>query len=54
MTEQDNAFLDWLDSGAGQELCSTRKGLTLIHELAIEAAVAIKKEEAEREETVSD
>jgi hypothetical protein len=47
LTDQDRAFLDWLDSAAGRELCSTRKGMTLIHELAIDAALAVKRADAD-------
>jgi hypothetical protein len=47
MSEKDDVFLDWLDSDAGRDLCSTRKGLTLIHELAVDAALAVKRGEAE-------
>jgi hypothetical protein len=55
LSEQDEAFLDWLDSDAGRALCGTRKGMTLIHELAIDAAIAVKRaEEAELGKEVSD
>jgi hypothetical protein len=52
VSDIDNAheFLEWLDSDAGRELCSTRKGMLLVHEMAIDAALAIKREEAQADE----
>jgi hypothetical protein len=49
VSDIDNAqaFLEWLDSDAGRDLCSTRRGMVLIHELAVDAALAVKREEAQ-------
>lgn len=45
MTSEDQAFLDWLASPAGRELTSTRKGMVLVSELAIDAVAAVKREQ---------
>lgn len=44
------AFLEWLESPAGRELCASRKGLLLIHELAVDAAMAVKHAEEQPDE----
>jgi len=45
--EQAKAFMAWLESEAGRELCSTRKGKMIIHELAVDAALIVKRAEIE-------
>lgn len=51
--DADRAFLAWLDSPAGRELTSTRKGMLLIHELAVDAALAVRQDEEKKEEKIT-